>query len=283
MALPPLAEQQEIVRRLSATLSPLTKLASLTEAQLKKLEDLDTALLASAFRGELVQQDPKDEPATVLLDQVRNAHGDTNATPTPRSTRTPTHAAELATVEPPAPGPAPPRADALQGLGAHALMTHVVAALWPHGPLDKDTAIRRLADDLRAVGSVAFQRLHADGPLYAQLAEAIDAAVKAGHLDRPKRGQVRACKPDATAYTADDWRHALLAVLSASPTDRDDAIRAAAEWARDNCGLDFTRLRADGHIVTGLRSALNSAIRAKLITRIDATRIARATDSPADR
>jgi hypothetical protein len=107
--------------------------------------------------------------------------------------------------------------------------------------------------------------------------------VKAGHLDRPKRGQVRACKPDATAYTADDWRHALLAVLGPSPTDRDDAIRAAAEWARDNCGLEFTRLRTDGHIVTGLRSALNSAIRAKLITRVDATRIARAPGSPTDR
>ncbi len=96
--------------------------------------------------------------------------------------------------------------------------------------------------------------------------------MKSGQLDRPKRGQVRACKADPTAYTADDWRHALLAVLSPSPTDRDDAIRAAAEWARDNCGLEFTRLRADGHIVTGLRSALNSAIRAKLITRIDAPR-----------
>lgn len=118
---------------------------------------------------------------------------------------------------------------------------------------------------------IASATVLARGPLYAQLADAIDAAVKAGHLDRPTRGAVRACKPDPTAYTTDDWRHALLAVLG-PPTDREDALRAAADWARGHCGLGFTRLRADGHIMTGLRSALSSAIRAKLITRIDATR-----------
>ncbi|MBK7197538.1 MAG: restriction endonuclease subunit S [Myxococcales bacterium] len=277
--LPPLAEQREICSRISTSMARL--LALDVPSLASRLAALESSVRAKAFRGELVPQDPNDEPAAVLLDRIRNAPGDASAAPRPRSTRTPTRTAEPAIVEPPAPTPAHTQPQLT--LDADALIAHTVAALWPNGPLDKDAAIRRLADHLRDGGLVSFQRLRADGPLYSQLADAIDAAVKSGHLDRPKRGQVRACKPDATAYTADDWRHALLAVLSPSPTDRDDAIRAAAEWARDNCGLEFTRLRADGHIVTGLRSALNSAIRAKLITRIDATRIARAPDSTADR
>ena len=107
MALPPLAEQQEIARRLAVTLSPLTKLLSLTEVQLKKLAYFDTALLASAFRGELVPQDPNDEPAAVLLGRIRNAHGDANATPTPHSARTSPRAAGGGIVAPPAPTPRP--------------------------------------------------------------------------------------------------------------------------------------------------------------------------------
>ena len=35
------------------------------------LDRLDQAILAKAFRGELVPQDPNDEPASVLLDRIR--------------------------------------------------------------------------------------------------------------------------------------------------------------------------------------------------------------------
>jgi type I restriction enzyme S subunit len=35
------------------------------------LTTLDQSTLAKAFRGELVPQDPNDEPASVLLDRIR--------------------------------------------------------------------------------------------------------------------------------------------------------------------------------------------------------------------
>ena len=35
------------------------------------LDRLEASLLARAFRGELVPQDPNDEPASVLLDRIR--------------------------------------------------------------------------------------------------------------------------------------------------------------------------------------------------------------------
>ncbi len=167
-------------------------------------------------------------------------------------------------------------ANDLNNVEPEALLDEVFAALWTLGPLEKEDAIRLVADHLRLGGYMRFERLRSDGPLFGQVLSAVEAAVKTGRLDRPKRGYVRACKPDAADFTAEDWRHALLASLSAEPSDRDEALRAAAEWARDHLGLAFERLRADGQIAEGLRSAINSAIRRGEIIRHDARRISRA-------
>jgi hypothetical protein len=37
----------------------------------KLIDHLDQAVLAKAFRGELVPQDPNDEPASALLERIR--------------------------------------------------------------------------------------------------------------------------------------------------------------------------------------------------------------------
>ena len=67
----PLPEQQEIVRRVEA----LFTLADQLEARYAKakahVEKLTQSILAKAFRGELVPQDPSDEPASRLLDHLR--------------------------------------------------------------------------------------------------------------------------------------------------------------------------------------------------------------------
>ena len=72
-ALPPLPEQQEIVRRVEE----LFALADRIEARYKKAkahtDKLTQSILAKAFRGELVPQDPNDEPANVLLDRIQAA------------------------------------------------------------------------------------------------------------------------------------------------------------------------------------------------------------------
>jgi type I restriction enzyme S subunit len=44
-------------------------------------------LLAKAFRGELVPQDPNDEPASVLLDRIRAERDATPAKPRSRKRR----------------------------------------------------------------------------------------------------------------------------------------------------------------------------------------------------
>src|SRR5207249_8218893 len=73
LALPPLDEQQEIVRRVEA----LFKTADALEARYRKakahVDKLTQSILARAFRGELVPQDPNDEPATVLLERINHA------------------------------------------------------------------------------------------------------------------------------------------------------------------------------------------------------------------
>ena len=56
------------------------------------LTDLDQSILAKAFRGELVPQDPNDEPASALLERIRAEREAQSTKPraqkkTPRSTK----------------------------------------------------------------------------------------------------------------------------------------------------------------------------------------------------
>jgi type I restriction enzyme S subunit len=71
--LPPCSEQVEIVRRVDE----LFALADSIEIRYAKarehVDNLKQSILAKAFRGELVPQDPNDEPADVLLERIREA------------------------------------------------------------------------------------------------------------------------------------------------------------------------------------------------------------------
>jgi len=69
--LPPLMEQREIVRRIETAFAKIDRLAAEAEKALKLTDRLDQRILAKAFAGELVPQDPNDEPASALLARIR--------------------------------------------------------------------------------------------------------------------------------------------------------------------------------------------------------------------
>lgn len=69
--LPPLEEQREIVRRIESAFAKVDRLAAQAKRALELVGKLDEAVLAKAFRGELVPQDETDEPADRLLARIR--------------------------------------------------------------------------------------------------------------------------------------------------------------------------------------------------------------------
>jgi type I restriction enzyme S subunit len=70
----PLAPQKEakvLVSRVKAAFEYINTLQLSLDQAGDNLESLDRSILAKAFRGELVPQDPNDEPASVLLERIR--------------------------------------------------------------------------------------------------------------------------------------------------------------------------------------------------------------------
>jgi type I restriction enzyme S subunit len=70
LELPPVEEQAEIVRRVESLFVYAERLASRYYSINSQLEHLTPSLLAKAFHGELVEQDPNDESAEKLLQNI---------------------------------------------------------------------------------------------------------------------------------------------------------------------------------------------------------------------
>ena len=68
--LPTVEEQDEIIRRVEAFFSLTDRIETRCTAARTQVQRLTPLVLAKAFRGELVQQDPQDEPAKVLLQRI---------------------------------------------------------------------------------------------------------------------------------------------------------------------------------------------------------------------
>jgi len=66
-------EQCEIVRRIEAAFAKIDRLAAEAAKALKLTDRLDQRILAKAFAGDLVPQDPSDEHAETLLARIREA------------------------------------------------------------------------------------------------------------------------------------------------------------------------------------------------------------------
>ena len=69
--LPPFEEQVEMLRRLNVAFARADRLEAEAARARALLDRLESAILAKAFRGELIPQDPNDEHASVLLEQIR--------------------------------------------------------------------------------------------------------------------------------------------------------------------------------------------------------------------
>lgn len=68
--LPSTQEQKEIVRRVEQLFDFADKIETRYHKAKAMLDKLPQSILAKAFRGELVAQDPNDEPASVLLEKI---------------------------------------------------------------------------------------------------------------------------------------------------------------------------------------------------------------------
>lgn len=69
--LPSAAEQTEIVRRVEQLFAFADQLEAKVATAKARIDRLTQSILAKAFRGELVPQDPNDEPASVLLERIQ--------------------------------------------------------------------------------------------------------------------------------------------------------------------------------------------------------------------
>lgn len=85
--LPPLPEQREVTAGIDTALSQLDSMEAAVNGAGRRGDSLRRSILASAFRGELVPQDPGDEPASVLLDRIAAERA--AAPPKPRRRRAP--------------------------------------------------------------------------------------------------------------------------------------------------------------------------------------------------
>jgi type I restriction enzyme S subunit len=71
ISVPEEKEQTEIVRRVEQLFAFADQLEAKVQNAKERIDKLTQSILAKAFRGELVPQDPNDEPASVLLERIK--------------------------------------------------------------------------------------------------------------------------------------------------------------------------------------------------------------------
>lgn len=85
ISLPPIEEQAEIVRRVEKLFAYAAKLEARYQSASEQVGRFTPSLLAKAFRGELVGQDPNDEPASALVGRIRETRDAQKADPSVKS------------------------------------------------------------------------------------------------------------------------------------------------------------------------------------------------------
>ena len=83
----PFEEQEQVAKAVERMSIALGNLRTLFGILLDDFDTLDQSILAGAFRGELVPQDPADEPAAALLARIRSGGGATTPSVPTRSAK----------------------------------------------------------------------------------------------------------------------------------------------------------------------------------------------------
>lgn len=150
VAIPPRIEMERIVSRVQELFSLADQLeAKLTDAR-KIVDRLTPALLAKAFRGELVPQDPSEEPASVLLERIRAARQEEAAAGKPlRRGRRKSAAHSEQTPLPAAPAPPDLLAQLLQECGALSERALLAASELEPGRFRRQLALEVEAGNIR--------------------------------------------------------------------------------------------------------------------------------------
>ncbi|MER7011199.1 restriction endonuclease subunit S [Saccharopolyspora sp. NPDC000359] len=68
--IPPMSEQKKIVQQVHGQLAAVDRLAADLKKTARQANHLRQSLLREAFSGRLVEQDPRDEPASALLERI---------------------------------------------------------------------------------------------------------------------------------------------------------------------------------------------------------------------
>lgn len=258
--IPTRSEQTEIVRRVEALFALADRIEARLAAAQRLVERLSPATLSKAFRGDLVPQDPNDEPASKLLERLK-------AGPTPAVTprRAPVQPVQAkpeprpALQEPAAPKAAqkadrsvrapianrqPIPIDDTQRHDVLALIREVFAT---GGARDRDTALKEIATAL------GYERL---GPHIREvLSTDIRTAVRRGILHNQGGSLTLLCR-SIEDYERDFLKELFLAAISQNGRvwlERDDAIRLFTRW------LGFRRTGAT--IDETARSLINGLLR----------------------
>ncbi|MCS5696953.1 restriction endonuclease subunit S [Desulfofundulus thermocisternus] len=87
VAIPSMKEQEVIINELERQLSSIRNTVFQVEACLRRILRLRQAILKRAFEGKLVPQDPNDEPASVLLERIREERRLSEGTKAKRAAR----------------------------------------------------------------------------------------------------------------------------------------------------------------------------------------------------
>ena len=82
--LPSIDEQQEIVRRVRLLMTSFDEIDQMSHSVARSVDLLSPSVLALAFSGGLVEQNPLDEPASELLARLAEAKASENHKPTRR-------------------------------------------------------------------------------------------------------------------------------------------------------------------------------------------------------